>query len=78
MGGQKKMYNRWHAITEKTKLMNECKSVANVFSTLNYVIKSVVDNAFIDTKETQLKEKALLQLFKNLHGNMGECFKRWR
>ena len=25
MGGQKKMYNRWLGITERTKLMNECK-----------------------------------------------------
>ena len=55
MGGQKKMYNRWHSITEKTKLMNECKSVANSFSTLNFVIKSVVDNALINNKETMLK-----------------------
>ena len=24
-GGQKKLYNRWVSITERTKLMNECK-----------------------------------------------------
>ena len=55
MGGQKKMYNRWHALTEKTRLMNECKEVSNVFSTLNFVIKAVVDNAFIENRETALK-----------------------
>ena len=78
MGGQKKMYNRWHSITEKTRLMNECRLVTSLFSTLNNTIKSVVDNAFIENRETQLKEKALLQVFKNLSGNMAECFKRWR
>ena len=70
MGGQKKMYNRWHSITEKTRLMNECKEVSNMFSTLNFVIKAVVDNAFIENRETALKEKALIQLFKNMQGNM--------
>ena len=70
MSGQKKMYNRWHSITEKTRLMNECRLVTGLFSTLNNTVKAVVDNAFIENKETQIKEKALLQLFKNLHGNM--------
>ena len=41
-----------------------------MFTTLNFVIKAVVDNAFIENRETQLKEKALIQLFKNLQGNM--------
>ena len=78
MGGQKKMYNRWHNITEKTRLMNECRLVTGMFGTLNNVIKAVCDNAFIENRETALKEKALLQLFKNISGNMSECFKRWR
>ena len=78
MGGQKKMYNRWLGITERTRLMNECKQVSNLFSTINYAIKSVADCAFIDSKENALKEKALLQLFKNMQGNMGDCFKKWR
>ena len=77
-GGQKKMYGRWHSITEKTRLMNECRLVTSLFGTLNNSIKSVIDNAFIENRETQLKEKALLQLFRNLTGNMSECFKRWR
>ena len=78
MGGQKKMYNRWHAIMTETGLMNRCKLVTNAFATLNYSIKAVCDNAFIENKETALKEKALMQLFKNLQGNMAESFKRWR
>ena len=78
MGGQKKMYNRWHHIMTETALMNKCKLVASMFSTLNYAIKAVCDNAFIENKETALKEKALMQLFKNLQGNMAESFKRWR
>ena len=45
---------------------------------MNYVIKSVTDNAFIDSKETQLKEKALIQLFKNLSSNLSDTYKRWR
>jgi len=49
-----------------------------VFASLNYVIKSVTDNAFIDSKETQLKEKALIQLFKNLSSNLSDTYKRWR
>ena len=70
MSGQKKMYTRWHSITEKTRLMNECRLVTGLFSTLQNTVKAVVDNAFIENKETQIKEKALIQLFKNLHGNM--------
>ena len=49
-----------------------------MFASLNYVIKSVTDNAFIDSKETQLKEKALIQLFKNLSSNLSDTYKRWR
>ena len=29
-GGQKKMYNRWHSITEKTRLMKECRLVTSL------------------------------------------------
>jgi predicted ATP-dependent endonuclease of OLD family len=45
---------------------------------LNFAIKSVSDIAFVDNKDTQIKEKALIQLFKNLSANVGDCFKRWR
>jgi tRNA A37 threonylcarbamoyladenosine biosynthesis protein TsaE len=78
MGGQKKMYNRWKSITEKTRLMNECRQITSLFQTLNFAIKSVADLAFVDNKDSALKEKALIQLFKNLAGNMSDCFKRWR
>ncbi len=78
MGGQKKLYNRWKSITEKTRLMNECRQITSMFQTLNFAIKSVADLAFIDNKDTVLKEKALIQLFKNLSGNMADTLKRWR
>jgi hypothetical protein len=78
MGGQKKLYNRWLSITEKTKLLNECKLVSSVFSSLNFLIKSVSDMAFGNNIENTIKEKALIQLFKNMSANMGDCFKRWR
>ncbi len=58
--------------------MNECREVSSVFASLNYVIKSVTDNAFIDSKENQLKEKALIQLFKNLSSNLSDTYRRWR
>ena len=70
MGGQKKFYNRWLSITEKTKLLNECKLVSSVFASLNFAIKSVSDIAFVDNKDIQIKEKALIQLFKNLSANV--------
>ena len=54
-GGQKRMYTRWSAITERTRLMNECKSVSNMFSSLNFVIKSVSDNAFSENKDLNVK-----------------------
>ena len=78
MGGQKKMYGRWFNITERTRLMNECKQVSNFFSTVNFAIKAVADNAFSDNKDSALKEKSLNQLFKNLSANVGDSFRRWR
>ena len=77
-GGQKKLYNRWVSITERTKLMNECKEVANIFASLNFSLKSVSDNAFLENKDGSLKEKALLQLFRNLNANLANSFKQWR
>ena len=58
--------------------MNECRQITSLFQTLNFAIKSVADMAFVDNKDSALKEKALIQLFKNLAGNMSDCFKRWR
>ena len=54
------------SITEKTRLMNECRLVTNLFGTINNSIKSVIDNAFIENRETQLKEKALIATFQKL------------
>ena len=58
--------------------MNECRQVTNMFATLNFSIKSVADNAFVDNKENAFKERALVQLFKNLNSNIGDTFRRWR
>ena len=45
---------------------------------MNFAIKSVADVAFVDNKDTAIKEKALTQLFKNLSANVGDLFRRWR
>ena len=58
--------------------MSECKLITGLFQTINYAIKSVADNVFLDNKESSLKEKALIQLFKNLQGNLSDTFRRWR
>ena len=50
MGGQKKFYNRWIGITEKSRLLAECKLVTSVFSSINYAIKSVTDTALLSNK----------------------------
>ena len=76
--GQKKMYNRWLNLTEKYRFLNECKLVSNLLSTLTYTIKSATDSCFLDIKENTLKEKALIQLFKNMGHNVNDTFKRWR
>jgi len=55
MGGQKRFYQRWLGITEKTRLLNECRLIGNVFSNINFAIKSVTDNIFSDNKESQIK-----------------------
>ena len=34
--------------------------------------------AFNDNKENALKEKALIQLIKNMNINVGDSFKKWR
>jgi hypothetical protein len=52
MGNQKKMYNKWIAITEKSKLFKECKLITSTFNLLNYTIKSVSDNVFQSTNNT--------------------------
>ena len=49
------MFPFFNSITEKTRLMNECRLVTGLFSTLNNTVKAVVDNAFIENKDTQIK-----------------------
>ena len=77
-GGQKKMFSRWQSLTEKAKLVNECKLVNSLLASLTFTIKSATDTCFLDTKENQLKEKALMNLFKNMNHNISDTFKRWR
>ena len=77
-GGQKKMFSRWQSLTEKAKLVNECRLVSGLLASLTFTIKSVTDSCFLDTKENAIKEKALLQLFKNMNHNVSDTFKRWR
>ena len=77
-GGQKKLYNRWRLLSEKKKLMDECRQMNNLFQTLFFAIKSTADMVFAENKESAFKEKALLQLFKNLSGNVSDTFRRWR
>ena len=78
MGGQKRFYQRWLGMTEKTRLLNECKLVGNAFSILNLAIKSVSDNIFANNKENQIKESAILKIFANMNLGIGDAFRRWR
>ena len=45
---------------------------------MNFTIRSITDNAFGDNKESQLKEKALLQLFNNMNVGLSDSFRIWR
>ena len=72
------MFNRWQNLTEKAKLVNECRLVSNFLASLTYTIKSATDSCFLDIKENNLKEKALIQLFKNMGHNVSDTLKRWR
>ena len=48
--GQVKLFERWLYLTQKAKLLNESLLVTNLFNSLNFAIKSVSDNVFIDNK----------------------------
>ena len=51
MSKNKRLYSRWHLITEKDKLIKQCKTVISMFSNVNYAIKSVADNAFLNSRD---------------------------
>src|ERR1019366_6287129 len=74
----KKMDSRWNNIVNRQKLIKECRQGSDVFATLNFTIKSITDNAILDNKDNQIKEKALIQLFRNLNLNLADSFKKWR
>ncbi len=76
--GQKRYYQRWLGITEKTRLLNECRLIGNVFSNINFAIKSVTDNIFSDNKESQIKQQALIKIFGNMKLTVDDSFRRWR
>ena len=78
MGGQKRFYQRWLGITEKSRLLNECRLIGNVFSNINLAIKSVTDNIFSDNKESQIKQQALIKIFGNMKLTVDDSFRRWR
>ncbi len=48
MSSRKKFYHRWDVAVIKEKLTKQCKSVNSLFQSLNFSIKSVADNAFVD------------------------------
>ena len=78
MGGQKKFYQRWMSITEKSKLIRECQLLTSVFNSLHLSIKSVSDIAFSNNKDAQLKIDALNKIFLNMNLGIGSTLKRWR
>ena len=78
MSGQKKFYQRWQNITEKSKLINECKMLGNIFNTLNLLIKSVADNVFSDNKANKIKIDAINRIYLNMNLGLGDSLKRWR
>ena len=41
--GQRKMYDRWMKINEKSKIMKECQQVISTMESINKVIKSTND-----------------------------------
>ena len=55
MNSRKKFYNRWLRITEKQRLIKECRLVGSAFSLINFSIKSVADNAFSLSKDSMIK-----------------------
>lgn len=73
---QKNIFNRWFNITDRMKLLEQCKQVGNMFSTINYAIKKVAGNAFNDNKYSIIKEMTLTQLIKKLSANVGASFYR--
>jgi hypothetical protein len=75
---KRKCMDRWKWYHRKNKTYELMQISSHIFSNINFAIKSVADNAFLNSKENEVKEKALIQLFKNLQGNLGETFRRWR
>ena len=78
MNSRKRFYNRWLRITEKQRLIKECRILGSSFSLINFSIKSVTDNAFSLSKDSMIKEKYLTRIFANLSLGIEQSFRRWR
>jgi hypothetical protein len=44
----KRKYDFWHHITEQAHEVRKCKEASTVFASLNFVAKSIADNAFAE------------------------------
>jgi hypothetical protein len=78
MSKKKKMYNRWKLLNERAILMEKCRRIGQVMGQINLTIKSVADNAFALSKETMLKERALIQLNNTFKTGLAQSFRKWR
>ena len=78
MGGQKRLYQKWLSINEKSKLIHECRLVSNIFASINLAIKSVSDAAFLNNKNNQIMEDAIRLIFDNANFGLANSFRRWR
>lgn len=78
MNKSKKMFMRWMKLYQERKLLNRCKLMNTNFSKLNFIIKSVTDNALISQRDTQIKERCIEKIFSNLSLGVLGCFERWR
>jgi hypothetical protein len=74
----KRNYDLWHHISQQSHLVRECKATNSVFASLNFVIKSIADNAFADNLSNRLKKKVLDEIFSNVHIRWRQSFQNWR
>jgi hypothetical protein len=74
----KRNYDLWHHISQQSHLVRECKATNSVFASLNFVIKSIADNAFADNLSNRLKKKVLDEIFSNVRIRWRQSFQNWR
>jgi hypothetical protein len=71
------MYTRWNTIVNRQKLINECKAVANIFGSLNSVVRASASTAISSQRETTIKTNAIIRICKNQSLNCSQAFKNW-